>query len=34
MAKKRKSSDTSLERDPELERDEQAQLDELGDDPA
>jgi hypothetical protein len=34
MAKKRKSGDTSLERDPELERDEQAQLDELGDDPA
>jgi hypothetical protein len=34
MAKKQKSSDTSLERDPELERDEQAQLDELGDDPA
>lgn len=34
MPNKRKSHDTSLERDPEIERDDQAQLDELGSDPA
>jgi hypothetical protein len=33
MAKKRKHSDISLERDPYLETDNEAQLDELGDDP-
>ena len=33
MARKRKTDDTPLERDPYLESDNQAQLDELGTDP-